>query len=463
MTGDVAKVNIERKNYFCMYNLILTALMIEHHDEINPNYIIIPVIIVFVVVGVVIAAYQYNPDNEIAFLNTLYTVASGAGVVLFLHIINMKNDAKRDLILNELHYSNELQQKIRLSNIRAPLLDIKKDLEALIGQFKKDKETVEDKKKQTTLPNAVRQFLRSIRNNTQYLELTNKIYCRSNSIQDNIDELYEDIVSAAKHFEDANKLDLDDTSRDPVKVWDDLTDEAISTSRSCILKIDRLLNYGPPDSKYFEGLDVLHSLMKLGRFNIIVGCKPVTQDKDRVSRSDYEAAKQLQKYLQTKINVQESRILAIIERDREHDNEDPIKIDKMTRTLHGLKGNDLILIGGLRPNLLTKEINSYLLVPYMQYGKLNGFYSRITEQSYTQGDGGKSWAVIQGIKNPFNLKRVVILIYGLTREGTTKAIEELMNRMDIYLKDVKESGKGREIGTNRGTEKPIYPAEILEV
>jgi hypothetical protein len=99
----------------------------------------------------------------------------------------------------------------------------------------------------------------------------------------------------------------------------------------------------------------------------------------------------------------------------------------------------------------------------MQYGKLNGFYSRITEQSYTQGDGGKSWAVIQGIKNPFNLKRVVILSYGLTREGTTKAIEELMNRMDIYLKDVKESGKGREIGTNRGTEKPIYPAEILEV
>jgi hypothetical protein len=139
MTGDVAKVNIERKNYFCMYNLILTALMIEHHDEINPNYIIIPVIIVFVVVGVVIAAYQYNPDNEIAFLNTLYTVASGAGVVLFLHIINMKNDAKRDLILNELHYSNELQQKIRLSNIRAPLLDIKKDLEALIGNLRKIK------------------------------------------------------------------------------------------------------------------------------------------------------------------------------------------------------------------------------------------------------------------------------------------------------------------------------------
>jgi hypothetical protein len=58
-----------------MYNLILTTLMIEHHDEINPNYIIIPVIIVFVVVGVVIAAYQYNnPDNEIAFLNTLYTL-----------------------------------------------------------------------------------------------------------------------------------------------------------------------------------------------------------------------------------------------------------------------------------------------------------------------------------------------------------------------------------------------------
>jgi hypothetical protein len=172
------------------------------------------------------------------------------------------------------------------------------------------------------------------------------------------------------------------------------------------------------------------------------------------------AAKRLQEYLNAKINRRILTIKAIVERGKEQQKDDPIKIERISTTLKALKGYNLILIGGPRPNLLTKEINSYMLVPYMQYGKLNGFYSRITEQSYTQGDGGKSWSVIQGIRNPFNLNRVVILVYGLTREGTTKAIEELINRMDMYLKNKEES---LQIETKRQTEKRVYPAKIFEV
>jgi S-layer like family, C-terminal region len=302
--------------------------------------------------------------------------------------------------------------------------------------------------------------LRDLENNKQCLVSIKKIYCRSNSIQDHIDELYQDIVSAAKHFEDAIKLDFDDASRDAVNVWDTLTDEAISTSRSCIRRINHLLNYGPPDAKYFEELRILDSLMSLGRFTIIVGCKPSTEEEDHVSEPDYMAAKRLQEYLNAKINRRILTIKAIVERGKEQQKDDPIKIERISTTLKALKGYNLILIGGPRPNLLTKEINSYMLVPYMQYGKLNGFYSRITEQSYTQGDGGKSWSVIQGIRNPFNLNRVVILVYGLTREGTTKAIEELINRMDMYLKNKEES---LQIETKRQTEKRVYPAKIFEV
>ncbi|MFW9994475.1 MAG: hypothetical protein ACFFD4_20695 [Candidatus Odinarchaeota archaeon] len=117
-----------------------------------------------------------------------------------------------------------------------------------------------------------------------------------------------------------------------------------------------------------------------------------------------------------------------------------------------LKGENLIVIGGIYTNSICHELNEYLPV---SFSKSYGLISNETNEVYTDDTDG----IICKIINPFNKKKIVIVLAGLRAIGTKSTIIGLTKFSDKILENFR--GKRVVRGYDSGTGK-IDSIDIIE-
>ena len=93
---------------------------------------------------------------------------------------------------------------------------------------------------------------------------------------------------------------------------------------------------------------------------------------------------------------------------------------------------NLILIGGPVTNIISDEVNKNLKIKFV-WDKLWCIRSELTKKSYSDDDYG----VIAKIRNPWESSKVVVMLAGLTLEGTRATIISMIQHSKKLLKDYK--------------------------
>jgi hypothetical protein len=92
--------------------------------------------------------------------------------------------------------------------------------------------------------------------------------------------------------------------------------------------------------------------------------------------------------------------------------------------------NNLILVGGPLVNTITHDVSGYLpisLSSITQGGvNMKGVYSTISGKYYQ----GREFGIIEVIPNNVNPRKIIIVAFGLNREGTTASVDMLTNNID---------------------------------
>lgn len=91
---------------------------------------------------------------------------------------------------------------------------------------------------------------------------------------------------------------------------------------------------------------------------------------------------------------------------------------------------NLILVGGILTNIITKELNPYLPIRYLEDKfPYRSIYSEVTNKTYPDDNIG----IISKIVNPNNTEKSIILIAGNTNGGTKAAIIAFTRHTDKVL------------------------------
>jgi len=92
---------------------------------------------------------------------------------------------------------------------------------------------------------------------------------------------------------------------------------------------------------------------------------------------------------------------------------------------------NLILVGGILTNIITKELNPYLPIRYLEDKfPYRSIYSEVTNKTYPDDNIG----IISKIVNPNNTEKSIILIAGNTNGGTKAAIIAFKRYTDKVLR-----------------------------
>ena len=91
---------------------------------------------------------------------------------------------------------------------------------------------------------------------------------------------------------------------------------------------------------------------------------------------------------------------------------------------------NLILVGGILTNIITKELNPYLPIRYLEDKfPYRSIFSEVTNKTYPDDNIG----IISKIVNPNNTEKSIILIAGNTNGGTKAAIIAFTRYTDKVL------------------------------
>jgi hypothetical protein len=113
------------------------------------------------------------------------------------------------------------------------------------------------------------------------------------------------------------------------------------------------------------------------------------------------------------------------------------------------KEKNLILIGGPVVNQITHEISSFLPARVSEIS-LGGTTSKILVSLVSNKIyRGREYSIIEAIPSPFNKHKVIIVAFGLNREGTQMAVHALID--DLATLETKNNVDRR------------YPVKILKV
>jgi hypothetical protein len=92
--------------------------------------------------------------------------------------------------------------------------------------------------------------------------------------------------------------------------------------------------------------------------------------------------------------------------------------------------NNLISVGGPLVNTLSNDVSNSLPISVAMITQggvsMKGAYSSISGKYYQ----GREFGLIEAVPNNLNQRRVIITAFGLNREGTTAAVEMLVEHVD---------------------------------
>ena len=96
----------------------------------------------------------------------------------------------------------------------------------------------------------------------------------------------------------------------------------------------------------------------------------------------------------------------------------------------GKTGANLILVGGILTNILTKDLNNQFPVRFLEDKfPFRSIYSQMTNKTYSEDNTG----IIAKISNPKNTEKSIILLAGNTNGGTKSAVIALTRHTEKML------------------------------
>ncbi|MEM5819940.1 MAG: S-layer protein [Candidatus Aenigmatarchaeota archaeon] len=135
-----------------------------------------------------------------------------------------------------------------------------------------------------------------------------------------------------------------------------------------------------------------------------------------------------------------------------------IKLDTEIKS-ERIEKENLILIGGPVTNIISDEINKQLKIKIVWDNSWK-IYSEFSKKKYTEHDYG----IIAKIKNPWDNTKNIIILEGLTLEGTRGCIISVVNGFEKIFKKY-EKGKNYIIlikGLDKDSDGKVDDFEIIE-
>lgn len=383
--------------------------------------ITIAIIITIFVSAVVILNYLVHDNMKLTdedsknMLVAIISISSSGAITCIILYYQDKFQIKRDQMLNTINKISEDQYRRSISLVEGSLIFISQRLDNI-------QDDLNELKNQNWIPHN-----RLTQESMKYLKALEN---EANENKDSLGNIYFEILNVIRLFKN-----ITDTSTSGIVKKEEKEKKFAEIENELYLlqeHIDGLL-FDEILDENFQDIDI-GKIIRKSRCDILIGHK-IGYDEIKngvinpANNPDSVGADRLIKVLDQRksLHLRSKKIT------------DNIIDEKKLR-------NNLIVLGGPRANRLTYKFNKSFILPHLHLkdpssdNYSDAFYSRVNRNTYY----GPDYATIQAIKSPFNSNKIIIFAFGANEDGTTIAVDFLIQvfeqkENDLCLKHMIEN------------------------